>query len=83
MSVGGVALANDANPLGNTFNSSASDRGGTGPDRDPGHRNLFGLDIDRFDIATALAPGTSSVTVEFSTSADVYLPGVVAFVVDQ
>ena len=83
LSVGGVALANDANPLGNTFNSSASDRGGTGPDRDPGHRNLFGLDIDRFDIATALAPGTSSVTVEFSTSADVYLPGVVAFVVDQ
>ena len=83
LSVGGVALENDANPLGNTFNSTASDRGESGPDRNPADRNLFGLDIDRFDIASALAPGASSVVVEFSTSADVYLPGVVAFVVDQ
>lgn len=83
LSVNGVALADDANPMGNTFNSTASDRGRTRPDREPAAVNLLGLDLDRFDIGGVLTPGSTSTTIAFSTAADRYLTGAVAIVVDQ
>jgi hypothetical protein len=77
LSVAGSGLADAANPLGNTFNSSA------GRSRTPGFANLLGLDLDRFEIGGLLSPGSTSTTVEFSTDGDVYLPGAVAIAVDQ
>jgi len=83
LSVNGVALSDDANPVGNSFNSTATDRGVPRPGRDPGWPNLLGIDIDRFDVGGVLTPGSTSTTIEFSTAADQYLTGVVAFAVDQ
>lgn len=77
-----VALTDAANPLGNSFNSSSSDqgrpRGG-----DPSWANLLGIDIDRFDVTSALAPGSTSATISFTTTSDRYYTGAVAFSIDQ
>lgn len=83
LALGGQALVDAANPAGNTFNASAADRGVPRPGRTPAPANLFGVDVDRFDAAGALAPGATSAVVDLSTTQDVYLVGVVAFAVDQ
>lgn len=83
LSVGGRAVADACNLLGNTFNSTASRLGQPAVGSVPGDRNLFGLDVDRFDLAGALPAGATSTVLELSTAEDVYLPGVVAFAVDQ
>lgn len=77
LSVGGRAIADGANPLGNSFNSTRSVGGG------PPGPNQFGVDLDRFDVTEALVPGSSSVTIALSTDRDVYLAGALAFAVDQ
>ncbi|CAN5808498.1 hypothetical protein BH10ACT1_BH10ACT1_39390 [soil metagenome] len=83
LSVGGRALSNAANPVGNSFGSSASVFGAARPGLSPAVANLFGLDLDRFDISGVLPPGSTSTRIALTTTADVYLPGVVAISVDQ
>ena len=83
LSVNGVALSDAANPLGNSFNSTATDRGQARSGRSPGWANLLGIDLDRFDVTSALQPGSTSATITFSTDDDRFLTGVVAFSVDQ
>jgi hypothetical protein len=81
--VAGRAVVDALNPLGNTFNSTTSALGLPAVGSAPGDPNRFGFDVDRFDLAGALAPGATSTVLELATAADVYLPGVAAFAVDQ
>ncbi len=83
LGVAGHAVADALNPLGNTFNSTASLLGLPAVGSVPGDPNRFGFDVDRFDVAGVLEPGATSTVLDLSTAADVYLPGVVAFAVDQ
>jgi hypothetical protein len=83
LAVAGRAVADALNPLANTFNSTVSMLGLPAVGSLPGDANRFGFDVDRFDLTGVLAPGATSTVLEFSTVADVYLPGVAAFAVDQ
>lgn len=82
LTVGGVDIADEANPLGNTFNSSATILGVPRTGMWPAPDRMLGIDLDRFDITDALEPGTRSTTMRFSTSGDLYLTGALAFSVD-
>ncbi len=79
----GVDVADADNPLGNTFNSSVSDLGIPVVGRLLADANLFGMDLDRYDVTGLLAPGTTSATIELATDADRFLPGAIAFAIDQ
>jgi RNA polymerase sigma factor (sigma-70 family) len=83
LTVGSVGLADAANPAGNSFNASVSDLGSGGGLRSPAAPNLFGFDLDRFDVGRALGPGATSADITFSTDRDRYLAGALAFSVDQ
>lgn len=83
LSVGGTPVANASNPLGNSFNSTSSTDGAPNLGRIPGGTNMFGVDIDRFDVSGLLPAGTNETTIQFSTVSDVFMPGVVAFSIDQ
>ncbi|MEZ5177280.1 MAG: hypothetical protein R2746_03085 [Acidimicrobiales bacterium] len=83
LAVAGRAVVDALNPLGNTFNSTASALGLPAVGSVPGPSNLFGFDVDRFDVAAALEPGSNGTVLELTSAEDVYLPGVVAFSVDQ
>lgn len=83
LALAGQALVDAANPAGNSFNASAADLGVPRGGRTPSPVNLFGVDVDRFDAAAALAPGSTSAVIDLTTTQDVYLVGVVAFAVDQ
>jgi hypothetical protein len=83
LSVAGHAVADALNPLANTFNSTVSVLGLPAVGSVPGDPNRFGFDVDRIDLTGTLAPGATSTVLEFTTVADVYLPGVAAFAVDQ
>ena len=72
-----------ANPLGNTFNSTASNLGSPAAGMFPAASNLFGVDVDRFDVSDRLAPGSTTATIGLTTTQDVFLLGAAAFTVDQ
>ena len=76
LSMDGVDVADADNPLGNTFNSSVSDLGIPVVGRLLADANLFGMDLDRFDVTGLLAPGTTSATIELATDADRFLSDV-------
>ena len=83
MTVGDHALSDGCNPLGNTFDASACDLGRPSPARTPGDTNLFGFDVDRLGLDGVLAPGSTETDIDLDTASDVYLPGALAFTVDQ
>lgn len=81
--VGDLDVTDDANPLGNTFNSTAAIFGRPAPGMDPPATSILAIDIDRIDVTDALRAGQRSTTVRFSTAGDVYLTGALVFSVDQ
>ena len=83
LAVAGRAVADALNPLGNTFNSTLSDLGIRTAGDVPADANLFGFDVDRFDVSGALAPGATGTVLDLTTANDEFFPGVVAFSVDQ
>ncbi|QXC59709.1 sigma-70 family RNA polymerase sigma factor [Aquihabitans sp. G128] len=83
LTVGGRAITDAANPAGDSFNSSAAVLGRSVDGLVPAARNLLGLDLDRFDVSGVLPAGATSTTIGLTSTADVYLPGVVAISVDQ
>ena len=79
-------LNNDANPINNIWNSSNTRQtiGQTGTaatafaTRSPSDVNMFGFDIDTFNIptpATNIGNGVTQFDISFTTSLDVYQPG--------
>ena len=81
----GQSMSDPANPANNFFNSTVSD-GGTliNSDRDPGHRNLMGVDVDQFDATGKLGNNVNSATLTLTTAAggETFYPGVVTFTTD-
>ncbi len=47
--------------------------------RDPNHRNLFGVDVDRMDADGILGNNATSATLRATTDGDTYYPGVFTF----
>ena len=78
-----VRLGNAANPGGppqsqaNIFNASISRAGANVTDRDPGHVNNFGFDVDTFATTNVLGNNQTSTQVRLTTDGDAYIPGVV------
>ena len=83
LSLAGRPVTDAANPLGNTFNSSASNLGSAAAGVFPAAGNLFGVDVDRFDVSDRLVPGSTTATIGLTTTQDVFLLGAAAFTVDQ
>ncbi|MFC4496610.1 DUF3344 domain-containing protein [Streptomyces ovatisporus] len=73
----GTPLSNSANPAGDTFNSTITDRGSAAAGRVPAHRNTLGYDSDVFDAGEALRAGASSLLFRFASPEDDYLLGAV------
>ncbi|WP_205698918.1 DUF11 domain-containing protein [Conexibacter sp. SYSU D00693] len=78
-SVGTTELANAANPLNNTFNSTIATPAAS---RTPGYVNQLGFDADEFSIDGALAPNQTSAQIPLETDSDRYIPNLVTFVSD-
>lgn len=73
----GVPLANSANPAGDAFNSTITDRGKEVQGRVPAHRNTLGYDSDVFDASEALRSGAGNLLLRFASPEDDYLLGAV------
>jgi len=80
--VGGEPLTDASNPLGNSFNSTRSSHGRKVADPARGDLPFIGIDLDRFDVAKVLPPGSRSTTVRFETAGDRYFTGALAVCVD-
>ena len=81
----GQSMSDAANPANNFFNSTVSDGGQLiNSDRDPGHRNLMGVDVDQFDATGKLGNNVNSATLTLTTAAggETFYPGVVTFTTD-
>ncbi len=78
----GTPLSNSANPAGDTFNSTITDRGQQESGRVPAHVNTLGYDSDIFDAAQALRPGGNRLLFRFASGDDDYLLGALFAQVD-
>lgn len=78
----GTPLSNSANPRGDTFNSTITDRGRQVSGRVPGHRNTLGYDSDVFDAQEALRSGGNRLLFRLSSGDDEYLLGALFSQVD-
>ncbi|MGE0553149.1 MAG: hypothetical protein AB7R55_06945, partial [Gemmatimonadales bacterium] len=79
----GLAITDGLNVAGNVLNSTISRLGTLVTAKNPNHVNQFGVDIDYMDITGILPNGTTTAAVNFSSAGDDYLPGVVAFVIEE
>ncbi len=75
VTIGGTALTNAANPLGNAFNSSLL--GAT----DPRYVNGFGIDVDQFAPVDVNATEGGAFTTTFASVGDQVSVGMVGFVI--
>ncbi|MEV4345599.1 Ig-like domain-containing protein [Actinoplanes sp. NPDC049596] len=82
LKIDGQVLSDTANQPNNTFNSTVSEDGAIVGGRDPGHRNLLGVDIDQFDASGKLGHGVTQATLTMSTTGDAYYPGVITVAID-
>ncbi|GIE90412.1 Ig-like domain-containing protein [Actinoplanes regularis] len=78
----GQLMSDAENPADNFFNSTVSSGGAPVGGRNPGFRNLFGVDIDLLDATDKLGHAVTSATLHLTTSGDTYYPGVVTFAID-
>lgn len=80
--VNGTPVSNAQNPVTNVFNSTRTRLGsavsvaGDLPQLTGGPQSFACVDIDVFDV-TPLVPAQGSISLQFSSSGDVYYPGVV------
>lgn len=73
----GTPLSNSANPRGDTFNSTITNRGREVAGRVPAHRNTLGYDSDVFDARNVLRSGGNRLHFRFASGDDDYLLGAV------
>ncbi|MEV4345600.1 Ig-like domain-containing protein [Actinoplanes sp. NPDC049596] len=78
-----TSVSDAANPATNFFNSTESENGTLlNADRDPGNRNLMGVDIDQFDASGMLANKAKTAQLTLTTGGETFYPGVVTFTTD-
>ncbi|MEU4687191.1 Ig-like domain-containing protein [Actinoplanes sp. NPDC023714] len=82
LKLNGQTLSDAANPAANAFNSTVSEGGSIVGGRTPNHRNLFGVDIDRFDASGVLGNAATSATLTMTTNGETYYPGVITIAID-
>ncbi|MEU4559863.1 Ig-like domain-containing protein [Actinoplanes sp. NPDC023936] len=82
LQLNGQSLSDGVNPANNVFNSTASEGGAILGGRNPGYRNLFGVDMDQFNASGILPNAATSATLRISTSQETYYPGVITIAID-
>ncbi|MEU8237223.1 Ig-like domain-containing protein [Actinoplanes missouriensis] len=82
LQLNGQALSDGVNPANNVFNSTASEGGAILGGRNPGYRNLFGVDMDQFNASGILPNAATSAALRISTSSETYYPGVITIAID-
>ena len=78
----GTPLSNSANPAGDTFNSTITDRGRQESGRRSRSREHARIRLDIFDAAQALRPGGNRLLFRFASGDDDYLLGALFAQVD-
>jgi len=79
----GATLSDAASPATNFFNSSISTGGAPVTAKSPNYLNQLGLDADLVGVDGLVAPGSTSATVDLSSTGDTYFAGVVTLATDR
>jgi uncharacterized repeat protein (TIGR01451 family) len=74
-----IDLANTLSTANNFFNSTITNNGNQVTNTIPNLVNTMGLDIDTLSTSGYIAPGSTSTTMNLTSSGDGYLSGVVTF----
>ncbi|MGL4759384.1 MAG: SdrD B-like domain-containing protein [Patescibacteria group bacterium] len=78
----GTDLTNGLNPANNFFNSTISNNGIQVPNLIPGLVNTMGTDIDMINTSGIITPGSTSATLNLSTTGDQFYSGVGTFAIE-
>ncbi|RLK62375.1 CARDB domain-containing protein [Actinokineospora cianjurensis] len=78
----GTTLSDATRPAANFFDSRISDAGVDQIGRNPANLNNFGIDIGRIATTNVLSNGSTSATINLTSSGDSYYPGVVTSQID-
>jgi hypothetical protein len=79
----GATLTDALHPAGNYFNSTISRLGSHVTTKNPNYVNQLGFDANVMNVDGMLPSGSTSATVHFTSSLDMFLPGVMTLVTDQ
>ncbi|PPK63070.1 DUF11 domain-containing protein [Actinokineospora auranticolor] len=77
-----TTLSDATRPANNFFDSRISDAGVDQTGRSPGNLNNFGVDIGRIATTNVISNGSTSATINLTSSGDSYYPGVVTSQID-
>ncbi|WP_253839849.1 isopeptide-forming domain-containing fimbrial protein [Actinokineospora globicatena] len=80
--LGSTTLSDATRPATNFFDSRISDAGVDQLGRNPANLNNFGVDIGRIATTNVLSNGSTSATINLTSSGDSYYPGVVTSQID-
>jgi hypothetical protein len=79
----GSTLSDAAHPATNFFNSSISAGGTAVTSKSPNYANQLGFDADTVGVDGLIAPGSTSATLQLSSTGDTYFAGVIALATDR
>ncbi|WP_018681194.1 DUF11 domain-containing protein [Actinokineospora enzanensis] len=82
LKLAGTTLSDATRPANNFFDSRISDAGVDQTGRSPGNLNNFGVDIGRIATTNVLSNGSTSATINLTSSGDSYYPGIVTSQID-
>ncbi|WP_026423909.1 CARDB domain-containing protein [Actinokineospora inagensis] len=82
LKLAGTTLSDATRPANNFFDSRISDGGVDQLGRNPANLNNFGVDIGRIATTNVLANGSTSATINLTSSGDSYYPGIVTSQID-
>ncbi|MBM7775601.1 putative repeat protein (TIGR01451 family) [Actinokineospora baliensis] len=80
--LGSTTLSDATRPANNFFDSRISDAGVDQTGRNPANLNNFGVDIGRIATTNVLSNGSTSATINLTSSGDSYYPGIVTSQID-
>jgi len=82
--INGQTVSDAFNPADNVFNSTFTVNGARFTAKNPNYENQLGYDADFNDAAAGMIPATaSSATLDFTSTQDVYMPGVFLLASDE
>ncbi|GAA3846073.1 hypothetical protein GCM10022243_10330 [Saccharothrix violaceirubra] len=82
MRLASTTLSDNTRPTNNFFDSRISEAGADTTGRQPGNLNNFGVDIGRIDTTNVLANGSTSTTINVTSTGDSYYPGIITSQID-